>query len=472
MRELGGGAGGREFGVASGGFGRVLLWGFVLVAVGVLATLVMGASAAFAEPFCTDSWGPSSGAWNEASHWSAGHAPTSTEVACIGAGKTVTVSESGAQAAAVEVEGALRVAGGSLELASALEVSSVASLTLKKGTLSGAGSVDVTSSLVWEEGGTMSGSGKTTVAKGASASIAEEDGCPEAHLVERRLVNEGSVTLGGASTLSGVLTMSEGARIENSGVFSDDSESTCLSSRETIVAETGKVGPVLVNTGTLERSEDSGQFTPTIGVEVDNTGTIDGSSGPLGFEGAPVTLSATSVLEGPLDFTGGSVSPESIAVTNASITMSSGTNLQLNPGVTASFNNLSLEDANVRGSGNLDLTSSLSWREGTMSGTGKTLIEHGASASVLTGYNERCRAVELDERTLVNEGTLTLGSRHIAEGSLVMSEGAKIETSSVFYDNVERLLLQPDLEHDSRGRSYESAVDRQHWALRRGRRRS
>ncbi len=333
--------------------------------------------------------------------------------------------------------------GGSLELASALEVSSVASLTLKKGTLSGAGSVDVTSSLAWEEGGTMSGSAKTTIAKGASALITEEGGCPQAHLVERTLVNEGTATLGGASTSSGVLTMSEGARIENPGLFSDNSESTCRSSRETIVAEAGKVQPVLVNTGTLERSEDSGQFTPTIGVEVNNTGTIDGRSGPLGFKGALVTLSAASVLEGPLDFAGGSVSTGSITVTKASIAMSAGTSLQLGTGATASFNNLSLEDASVSGSGNIDLTGSLGWEEGTMSGSGKTVIEHGASASILTGSSERCRGVELDERTLVNEGTVTLGRRSASAGSLAMSEGAKIETSGVFYDNVNGYSCSP-----------------------------
>ena len=443
MRELGGSIGGRGFGVPSGQLGRVLLWGCVLAATGVLATLVMGASAAVAEPFCTDSWESSSGAWNEASRWSAKHVPTSTEVACIGAGKTVIVSEEGAKAGAVEVEGALRVVGGSLELASALEVSSVASLTLKKGTLSGVGSVDVTASLAWEEGGTMSGSAKTTVAKGASASITEEAGCPQAHLVERTLVNEGTATLGGASTSSGVLTMSEGARIENSGVFSDNSESTCRSSRETIVAEAGKVAPVLVNTGTLERSEDSGSFTPTIGVEVNNTGTIDGRSGALGFKGALVTLAAASVLEGPLDFAGGSVSTGSITVTKASIAMSAGTSLQLGTGATASFNNLSLEDANVTGPGNLDLTGSLGWEEGTMSGSGKTVIEHAASASILTGSSERCRGVELDERTLVNEGTVTLGRRGAPAGSLAMSEGAKIETSSVFYDNVNGYSCSP-----------------------------
>jgi len=46
---------------------------------------------------CTDSWiGPGEGSWTAGVNWSAGHAPGETDVACIGAGKTVKLTAAGA----------------------------------------------------------------------------------------------------------------------------------------------------------------------------------------------------------------------------------------------------------------------------------------------------------------------------------------------------------------------------------------
>ena len=61
-----------------------------LLAVLLLTGLVLGASGASAEPLCTDTWtGPNEGAWQEGTNWSTGSVPSSSDVACIEAGKTV-----------------------------------------------------------------------------------------------------------------------------------------------------------------------------------------------------------------------------------------------------------------------------------------------------------------------------------------------------------------------------------------------
>jgi hypothetical protein len=115
----------------------------LLVAL-LLAGFALGPVGASAEPLCTDSWmGGSSGSWQTASNWSAGHVPTSADVACIGEATTVTVSAGTNQASVLADKGTLVISGGSLELAGALEASSVNALTISGGTLTGAATLDI-----------------------------------------------------------------------------------------------------------------------------------------------------------------------------------------------------------------------------------------------------------------------------------------------------------------------------------------
>ena len=82
---------------------RVL--GFVMALL-VLAVAVP--AVASAEPLCTDKWeGPAEGEWRTPSDWSTGKVPSSSDVACIGSGKTVKVFESPNQANVVEGKGHL-----------------------------------------------------------------------------------------------------------------------------------------------------------------------------------------------------------------------------------------------------------------------------------------------------------------------------------------------------------------------------
>ena len=137
----------------------VVLRLFALLWIGVL--ILMGsqlASVASAEPLCTDTWvGGASGNWATGANWSTGNAPSSSDVACIATGHTVKVESGTNPASVVEDAGTLVISGGSLELTSALESSTVSSLTMSGGSLSGVGPVHVSSSFEWTASGSISG---------------------------------------------------------------------------------------------------------------------------------------------------------------------------------------------------------------------------------------------------------------------------------------------------------------------------
>lgn len=127
--------------IALGKLGRTIA--LTVLLTGILALAPAGASA---EPLCTDTWtGASGGEWQTATNWSTGKVPSSTDVACIAVGKTVDVTEGANQAGVLEDKGTLAISGGSLELVSALEASSAVSLTQSGGTLSGVGTLDISS---------------------------------------------------------------------------------------------------------------------------------------------------------------------------------------------------------------------------------------------------------------------------------------------------------------------------------------
>src|ERR1700735_3644247 len=139
-----------------------------VAAVGVARGLVGCPAVAAAEPACTDTWtgGAGNGLWQSAGNWSTASVPSSSDVACIGSGTTVQVTTSSDHAGVLEDSGSLTISGGSLELTSSSTASSVASLSMQGGALTGAGSLHVSSSLSWTKAVTMSGTGSTVLQSG------------------------------------------------------------------------------------------------------------------------------------------------------------------------------------------------------------------------------------------------------------------------------------------------------------------
>ena len=129
--------------------GRLPGW---YVAVGVVAAVVGLAvlpSVTSADPTCTVTWtgDAGDGLWQTAENWSTDSVPGSSDVACIGSGATVHVTGGSNQVGTVLDEGTLDISGGSLELTGS-ELSTAVTVALSSGSLTGAGELDVSGSIL------------------------------------------------------------------------------------------------------------------------------------------------------------------------------------------------------------------------------------------------------------------------------------------------------------------------------------
>jgi RHS repeat-associated protein len=426
----------------------------LLFAFGVLATVQAGTAAA--EPLCTDNWvGASEGTWSTLANWSTGAVPASSDVACIGAGTTVTISEGSNHAGILSDKGVLVISGGSLEIASALEPSVLSGLTLHGGTLTGSAVVDVSSSFLLDRESTLAGTGSLVLQSGANGTVSPA--LEKTTLTERTLINQGSLTFS-----SGQIWMSEGASIQNTGTLRANSEA----GEPQFFIASGTLSPSMTNTGTFEKTAGAG--TTTVGVPFTNRGTVTSHAGTLRFsdggsgtetdqwnadEGAAIDFSAGSFAlakpawSGAIAVTGAKLTAESPASAAANLSISQpGSSLIVSgspwslaslttglPGGTLSTTSLltvptvRLAGGIVTGSGEIDVSSTLNWTvETELAGSGKLVVQSGATATISLPAEK----TTLTERTLVNEGTMTL-----VVGQIWMSRRAKIENSGTFIAN-------------------------------------
>ncbi|HTA36635.1 MAG TPA: Ig-like domain repeat protein, partial [Solirubrobacteraceae bacterium] len=98
----------------------------------------------------------------------------------------------------------------------------------------------------------------------------------------------------------------------------------------------------------------------------------------------------------------------------------------------------------LTGAATLDVSGSLSWTGGAMTGSGQTVLETGASGSF--EMSSGCEAVHLEDRRLVNEATLTLSS-----GTVFLANGAELLNLGTFADNSEASCHGPQLQAVSGG---------------------
>ncbi len=401
----------------------------VLLAGLLMMALAFAPARASAEPLCTNTWeGPAEGNWNSSADWSAGHAPTSTDVACIGEGKTVNVTEGEAHASVVQGKGTLALAGlgsYSLELVNAFEASNVSHVTMVGGTLKGPATLEVSGSLSWT-GGVMAGSGSTVVGSGATGSVSGT-------LEGRTLVNKGTTTVGTAE-----LSMGLNAKVENQGTFIANTESSFA-----IATGEEEISRGFENTGTFEKTANSG----LTGIQVNfvNHGTVEASTGNLSFskggsgnseahwqasEGASIAFKQGSyVLSG--GSWSGAISILGAASVTTEATTASAAHVIANGTWSVAAGSMTvatlLLNGTLTGAGTLNISGSLSWESGgsTMSGSGSTVVLSGASGTV---------GGSLINRTLVNEGTLTLP---YSGTELFMGEGSKVKNRGTFIANYE-----------------------------------
>jgi hypothetical protein len=122
----------------------------------------------------------------------------------------VSLTQGAVQAQDVQGNGSLHVSGGTLSLNDAATMSHVATLAVSS-TVTGTGSITASSTFAFSSG-SMSGSGTTVIAPGATGTIT-------GGTLARTLRNRGELTLG-----SGSLTGAPGAVIDNQARFVDNAE--------------------------------------------------------------------------------------------------------------------------------------------------------------------------------------------------------------------------------------------------------
>ncbi len=387
---------------------------------------------------CTTTWtGPSSGTWHTGANWSTGKVPTSEDVACIGSGSTAEITTSSQVAAEVQGEGGLKITGGSLGLMrpGSEGTSTVNSLAMSNGTLTGPGTLNVTSSfaMTGTKSVTMSGGGKTVLKPGSTSEINSTN---TLLLNERTFVNEGTLTFA-----SGVIEMPKSV-IENIGTFKANSQSGNPEIRPGIWAST------FVNNGVFEKTAGSGKT--TVGVKFENNGgSVEAKSGDIGFsnggsssgtnsltaaEGKKIifaftgnwTLGSSTSYAGNFELTGANVTAgggfqipgDTLFVSSGQLTVSSGllkaATLSMSGGTVklegepSTVNSLAMSNGTLTGPGTLNVTSSFAMtgtKSVTMSGGGKTVLKPGSTSEI-----NSTNTLLLNERTFVNEGTLTFAS--------------------------------------------------------------
>ena len=301
--------------------------------------------------------------------------------------------------------GVYRLNGGNVMVAADLTVENLALLSLSS-TLGGPGTITIASGMNWTAG-TISGTGQMIIAPGATLNAA----FPSQVNLARTLENGGTVNWTGAGTfgLSGaVITNRAGAlfHAQNAAQFQVFSGANRID-----------------NAGTFRKSASTGTTTVANGIGFNNSGAVEIQSGTLVFNGGFTNLGTVSLSPGTthrLAGSGVSVGTFTAATTavvewtGGAFTLNPGAQLngaglyRLNGGSVVADSNLTVENldlvsafSTLSGAGAVTIASRLNWTAGLMIGSGKTIIQLGATLNLAV-----TNAVALNNRTLENAGTV------------------------------------------------------------------
>ncbi len=406
------------------------MMGLVGVAMLALPTLASAAT-------CGNSWkGGAEGNWETPADWSLGTVPTSSEVVCVGSGKTVVIT-GGSQTAGVLVdEGTLSMSGGSLELADAGEASSAANLTVEGASIIGAGELTVSSSFTGGNRGAFKGTETVVLQSGVTGTVS---GCggPCFFLEGTTLKNAGTFTVAEGSGFQG----ERKAHIVNSGTFILNAQNA--SENQGLIAGGSEVS-LLSNTGTVEKTEGSG--TAPIGFEIDNEGKVSDTSGKMEFTNGGVSgehsagswstsgagtaivfnsnpttfsLGVSVPMSGTIELEDGTVTAGTIEGAGAKLVLTGGSGsahglLEVSGKTPSTLEDLTLKSAGgaagvLHNTSQINISHSFSAGGGAIiEGTGTVLVESGATGTIEPGS---ATCLTLEEGTLNNAGTLTVGEK-------------------------------------------------------------
>jgi phage baseplate assembly protein gpV len=248
--------------------------------------------------------------------------------------------------------GFVRLSSGTLTIANNV---SAERFEIASGTLNGTGTLTVNSLLNWN-GGTMGGSGATTVSAGANLVIA---GSGTKILDARTLNLQGTTNWSGP----GAFGMQTGAILNNSGNFDVQGDLNLFN---------GGAAPAFNNSGAFTKS--AGSATLAIGVAFNNTGTVNGNSGQIRFNlGGTATGDFVAASGAAIEFNGATYTLNTGADLSGAgfVRLSSGT-LTIADAVSAE--RFEITSGTLNGTGTLTVSNLLNWTGGTMGGSGATTI--------------------------------------------------------------------------------------------------
>lgn len=350
----------------------------------------------------------SKGSWALGTYWAAG-AYTLGPAARI-VGSALAASDIVASSLNLSSDSELRLFGGTLTLTDADTPSHVGKLLLENaGAVTGAGELIVDNALTWS-GGTMAGSGRTTIPSDASALIT-------AGTLSRTLVNHGSLTGSGTALFYG----DSSAVIDNRGTFTLNLVRSPTTSRGGgLLRASTDATPTLRNTGLIKKTSAAEN---DVEWRVDNDGVIEPggtvTAGRTFFSGGGVPgeqstgswgagtfwLSRAHTLGSGARITGGVLMSTDITASSlssspeAEVHVTQGTLELTNTSTPAQIAKLHLRNVGkIGGAGDLIVDSALTWTNGEMAGSGRTILGPGANGTITVG---------LLNRTLVNRGELT-----------------------------------------------------------------
>ena len=283
--------------------------------------------------------------------------------------------------------------------------------------LEGTGTLTVNGSMQWSSG-QIRGGGSIVIAPGTGSLTIL--GASSKILDTRTIDNLGTIFW----TEAGWLLPSNGARIDNQGIFEIQNDA--------VFSGSGTPLPVIDNTGTIVKTDGIGQTLFDL-CDLTSTGTIRTSSGTL------VLSSRDTAISGPLDVQvnttlafGGAIGSNTHVFNPGTVLTGTGTIRFAGGNISADVDlaipcqvELSIA-ANLGGTGNITLQHTSLWSGGTMSGSGTTRVNPGVELTLNSNSSKT-----LDGRTLVNAGTIQWDEA----GWIFGNNGGAVTNTGAFYLN-------------------------------------
>lgn len=269
--------------------------------------------------------------------------------------------------AAFSGAGAFNIAGGTLTINA--DLTGPTNLAMSSGEIDGEANLNLPGTFVWS-GGTLGGSGTTTIPNGATFTI---NGSSEKDLADGHIINTaGTATWSG----SGDIAATDDVVINNSGSFAIQAPETFMGA-----ASFNNTGTTSVAAGTLTTIfSNSAVF--------NNSGTLSVLTGTLRLDSGGSNTKTINVAAGSLlDFNGGTfqVSGSPSLAGTGTYQVDSGT-LQVDSDV--SIVNLNMKNGRLNGTGTVTVTGTGNWTGGAIDGSGTLAVLAGGTLN-LSGANDK-----------------------------------------------------------------------------------